>query len=156
MGNEFAQTTEWNYNTELDWKLLQFDCHAMMQNCIIDLNHLYKTQPALHELQFDPKGFEWVDLDHRQESVIAYMRKAKNGKNDVLIVLNLTPVVRKDWKIRVKGKSVWKEVFNSDNIKYWGTGNVFNPSPQVKLVSKKTATYEINLHLPALGAVILL
>src|SRR5437868_7232084 len=96
MGNEFAQTTEWNYKTELAWELLQFDPHKKIQECVKELNHLYKNEPALHELQFDQRGFEWVDLDHRQESVIAYMRKGKNRKNDILIILNLTLVVRKD------------------------------------------------------------
>jgi 1,4-alpha-glucan branching enzyme len=82
------------------------------------------------------------------------MRKGKNKNNNILIVLNMTPVVRRDWKLKVKGKAAWKEVFNSDNIKYWGTGNVFNPSPKVTLVDKKKAVYEINIHLPALGGVI--
>ena len=154
MGNEFAQTTEWNYKTELSWELLQFDCHKMMQECVKDLNHLYANEPALHELQFDMAGFEWVDLRHRAESVIVYRRKGKKAKDDMLIVLNMTPVVRQNWKIQVSGKSVWKEVFNSDSTKYWGTGNVFNPSPGVKLVDKKNRIFEINLHIPALGAVI--
>ncbi|MEP7255810.1 MAG: 1,4-alpha-glucan branching protein GlgB [Ferruginibacter sp.] len=156
MGNEFAQTTEWNYKTELDWGLLKFDCHKMMQDCVIDLNHLYKNEPALHELQFDAKGFEWVNLNHRQESVVAYRRKGKKKEQDILVILNFTPVVRRDWKLRVKGKSAWKEIFNSDSTKYWGTGNVFNPAPQAKLVDKKNDIYEINVHLPALGGVILL
>ncbi len=155
MGNEFAQTTEWNYKTELDWGLLQFDCHQLMQDCVKDLNHLYVREQALHELQFDPKGFEWIDLDHRPESVIAYMRKGKNKKDNMLVILNMTPVVRRDWKLQIKGKSVWSEIFNSDDKKYWGTGNVFNPAPEVKLVDKKRKIYEINVHLPALGGVIL-
>ncbi len=154
MGNEFAQTTEWNYKSELNWDLLRFDCHKMMQECVKDLNFLYQDEPALHKLQFDPKGFEWVDLDHRQESVVAYLRKARSRKDDMLVVLNMTPVVRQDWKICVKGKAGWKEVFNSDSKKYWGTGNVFNPEPTVKLVDKKARIYEINIHLPALGGVI--
>jgi len=155
MGNEFAQTTEWNYKTELAWELLQFDPHKKMQECVRELNNLYRLQPALYELQFDPKGFEWIDLDKRQESVIVYLRKGKNRKDDMLVILNLTPVVRRDWKVKVKGKSAWKEVFNSDSVEYWGTGDVFNPSPKLKLVDKKKLIYEINLHLPALGAVIL-
>ncbi len=154
MGNEFAQTTEWNYKSELNWDLLRFDCHKMMQECVKDLNFLYQDEPALHKLQFDPKGFEWVDLDHRQESVVAYLRKTRSRKDDMLVVLNMTPVVRQDWKIRVKGKAGWKEVFNSDSKKYWGTGNVFNPEPTVKLVDKKARIFEINIHLPALGGVI--
>ena len=154
MGNEFAQTTEWNYKTELNWDLLQFDCHRMMQECVKDLNHLYKNEPALHRLQFNPKGFEWVDLDHRSESVIVYRRLASKRGNDMLIILNMTPVVRMDWKLKFKGKTTWKEVFNSDNKKYWGTGNVFNPAPAIKLVDKKKGIVEINIHIPALGALI--
>ncbi len=155
MGNEFAQTTEWNYKSELDWQLLQYDSHQQMQDCVKELNHLYKNEPALHELQFDTKGFEWIDLNHRSESVIVYMRKGKNKNKNILVVLNMTPVVRKDWKLTVKGKSTWKEIFNSDSKQYWGTGNVFNPDPQVSLVDKKKGIYEINLHLPALGGIIL-
>ncbi len=155
MGNEFAQTTEWNYKTELSWELLQFDCHMMMQNCVRDLNHLYRDEPALHELQFDMSGFEWVDLHHRAESVISYRRKGKRKKDDILVVLNMTPVVRQDWTLELTGKPEWKEIFNSDMEKYWGTGKVYNPSPEMRIVDKKQSKYEIKLHLPALGAVIL-
>ncbi len=154
MGNEFAQTTEWNYKTELSWELLQFDCHQLMQDCVRDLNHLYKNEPALYELQFDMGGFEWVDLHHRAESVVAYRRKGKKKKDDMLVILNMTPVVRRDWKLNIAGKSVWTEVFNSDSKKYWGTGTVFNPLVGVKIVDKKKQIFEINVHLPALGAVI--
>jgi 1,4-alpha-glucan branching enzyme len=155
MGNEFAQSTEWNYKTELNWSLLNFDCHKMMQQCVKDLNHLYKTQPALHQLQFNPAGFEWIDLSHRQESVIAYRRKGKGKNENILIILNMTPVVRKDWKLQVAGKQQYKEIFNSNNSKYWGTGDVFNPSIIPKLLNKKNNIYEINIHLPALGSIIL-
>lgn len=155
MGSEFAQTSEWNYKSELQWELLQFDSHKMMQQCVKDLNGLYKSQPALYELQFKQDGFEWIDLHHRSEGVIVYKRKGKNAKNDMLIVLNMTPVVRRDWKLQVYGKAVWAEVFNSDDKKYWGTGDVFNPAPEVKLVDKKSSLYEINIHLPALGALVL-
>jgi 1,4-alpha-glucan branching enzyme len=154
MGNEFAQTTEWNYKSELSWELLEFDCHKMMQECVRDLNHLYKDEPAMHELQFDMGGFEWIDLHHRAESVIAFRRKGKKKADDMLVILNMTPVVRQDWTIRVKGKASWKEVFNSDLKKYWGTGDVYNPSPEVKLVDKKNQIFEIKVQLPALGGLI--
>jgi len=155
MGNEFGQTSEWNYKSELDWELLQFDSHSMLKECVKDLCLLYKNEPALYELQFDADGFEWIDLNHRQESVIVYRRKGKKKKNDVLIILNMTPVVRTNWKINVHGKSEWKEIFNTDSKKYWGTGDTFNPEIGLHLVDKKTGLYEINIHLPALGAVIL-
>ncbi len=155
MGNEFGQTSEWNYKTELDWQLLQFDPHKKLQECVKDLNHLYANEPALYEQQFDPKGFEWIDLNHRNESVISYRRKGKRSNNDLLIILNMTPVVRNNWKVYAKGKPHWKEIYNSDDKKYWGTGDVFNPAPQVKMVDKNSRIFEINIHLPALGAVIL-
>ena len=155
MGNEFAQTTEWNYKSELNWGLLAFDCHKMMQECVRDLNLLYRSEPALHQLQFEMGGFEWVDLHHRQESVIVYRRKGKNRKDDMLVILNMTPVVRRNWKLRVSGKSAWNEVFNSDHAKYWGTGTVYNPTIEAEMVDKKKRVFEINVHIPALGAVIL-
>jgi 1,4-alpha-glucan branching enzyme len=155
MGNEIAQTTEWNYKSELDWFLLKYPSHKGMQSCVKALNRLYSTSPALYELQFGNDGFEWVDLDHRAEGVVVYKRKGKDPKNDMLIILNFTPIVRHDWKIFAHGKESWKEVFNSDSIEFWGSGNVLNPAPECKIVDKNTQRYEINLHLPALGSVVL-
>ncbi len=155
MGNEFAATTEWNYKTELPWHLLQFDPHYKMKDCVRDLCLLLRNEPAMYEKQFKSGGFEWVDMDHRSESVIVYRRKGENPDNDLLVILNMTPVIRKDWKVYTYGKESWKEIFNSDDKKYWGTGDVFNPEISVKLVDKITDRFEINLHLPALGAIVL-
>ncbi len=155
MGNEFGQTTEWNYKTELDWELLEFDPHKKLQQCVKDLNHLYTDEPALYEYQFDSKGFEWIDLNHRDESIICYRRKGKHSKNDLLIILNMTPVVRNNWKVHAKNKRHWKEIYNSDDKKYWGTGDVLNPDIEVKVIDTKEKIYELNIHLPPLGAVIL-
>ena len=155
MGNEFGQTTEWNYKSELDWGLLQYKLHAGLQQCLIDLNHLYTSQPALYQKQFEPAGFEWVDLNHRDESVVCFRRKGLRAKDDILVLLNLTPVVRRNWSVYTTRKPHWKEIFNSDATKYGGTGDVFNPAIEVTLVDKKTRMYKINVHLPALGCVVL-
>ncbi|MGG9972230.1 1,4-alpha-glucan branching protein GlgB [Ferruginibacter sp. SUN002] len=155
MGDEFAQTDEWNYKTELRWDLLQFDCHQLMKDCVRDLNKLYASEPALHQLQFAPGGFEWVETNQRKEGILAYKRIGKDRNDDVLVILNMTPVVRRDWKVKVYGKSSWKEIFNSDGKKYWGTGDVFNPAPEINCVEKKSDLYEINLHLPALACIVL-
>ena len=154
MGNEFGATDEWNYKSELQWGLLQYDAHRQLKDCVRDLNLLLRHQPALYENQFNVQGFEWIDLNHRDECVIAYRRKGKNPEDDLLIVLNLTPQVRRDWKLYAKGKKAWKEIFNSDDRKYWGSGDVFNPEISVKLVDKKEDLYEINVHLPPLGAIV--
>jgi len=155
MGNEFGATNEWNYKSELQWELLQYDSHKLLKDCVRDLNFLLREQPALYEKQFSIEGFEWIDLNHRAESVIVYKRKGKNPEEDVLIILNCTPVVRRDWKVYTIGKPIWKEIFNSDDKKYWGTGDVFNPDIQTTLVDKKEMMYEINVHLPPLAAVVL-
>jgi len=154
MGNEFAQTSEWNHHSELDWFLLKHDSHKMMQGCVKDLNHLYTAEPALYELQFEIGGFEWINLNHRQEGVIVYKRKGLSKEQDILVVLNVTPVVRRDWKLQVYGKSSWTEIFNSNEEKYWGSGDVFNPAIDCLLLDAETGLYELTIHLPALGGLV--
>jgi 1,4-alpha-glucan branching enzyme len=155
MGNEFGQTTEWNYKSELDWDLLQFDSHKLLRQCVADLNKLLRSEPALYENQFNDHGFEWVDLNHREESIIVYRRKGKAGEDDLLIVLNMTPVVRKDWQLFLRKKTYQKEIFNTDAAKYWGTGNVYNPDIRSELVDKEQEIYRLTLNLPPLAGLIL-
>ena len=155
MGNEFAATTEWNYKTELPWHLLAHASHGGMKYCVQKLNALYTSQPALYELQFDPAGFEWIDLQHRSESVMAFKRKGKNRADDIVVIINATPVVRHDWKISVQGKQEWQEIFNSDHQDYWGTGVVYNPAIPCVCVDTQENWYELTLQLPALSAVVL-
>jgi 1,4-alpha-glucan branching enzyme len=155
MGNEFGATTEWNYKTELPWGLLKYDSHRLLKDCVRDLNRLLRGEPGLYENQFNIYGFEWVDLEHRNESVVVYRRKGKDAANDLLVILNFTPVVRRDWKVYARGKEAWREVFNSDDRKYWGTGDTNNPEVQVRLVDESDDLYEITVHLPPLGGVVL-
>ncbi len=155
MGNEFGATNEWNYKSELQWELLQFDSHKGVRECVKALANLLKDEPALYENQFNQFGFEWVDLNHGAESVMVYRRKGTNPADDVVVILNMTPVVRKDWKIHVQGKQSWKEIFNSNDAKFWGTGDTYNPNIEVRVVDGQAGWYELNVHLPSLGAVIL-
>ncbi len=155
MGNEFAATTEWNYKSELPWHLLEHPSHGGMKYCVQKLNQLYTTRPALYELQFEPAGFEWIDLQHRSESVMAFKRKGKNPAGDIVVIINATPVVRHDWKISVQGKSSWQEIFNSDHQDFWGTGVVYNPAITSVCVDAQNNWYELTLQLPALSAVVL-
>jgi 1,4-alpha-glucan branching enzyme len=155
MGDEFGATNEWNYKSELQWDLLNYDAHRLLKDCVRDLNQLLRAEPALYENQFNIYGFEWIDLNHRSEGVIVYRRKGKKPSDDLLILLNLTPEVRRGWTLRARGKSSWQEIFNSDAKKYWGTGDVFNPSVEVSLVDKEELEYELQVHLPPLGAVVL-
>jgi 1,4-alpha-glucan branching enzyme len=120
-----------------------------------DLNKLYTSQPALYEYQFDKKGFEWIDLDHRNECVMCYMRKGKKRKDDVIVIFNMTPVERYNWKIKAYEKTSWKQIFCSDDGQYYGTGKFTNQGIQTTVVDKKNKIFEINLNLPALSAIVL-
>lgn len=155
MGDEFAQTSEWNYKSALSWELLDMVSHGGMKFCVQQLNALYKNEPALFEKQFEAEGFEWIDLNHRNEGVIAYRRKGLLPQNDVLIVLNMTPVVRTNWEIYVHNKARWSEIFNSNSKEFWGTGDVFNPQVAAELVDEASNCYKLTLHLPALAAIVL-
>ena len=155
MGNEFGQTNEWDYRTELQWDLLQYDCHSLLKNEVAELNRILQQEPALYQSQFDPSGFEWVDLNHRAESIVAYKRKGKRKSDDLLVVLNMTPTIRNDWQIEVVGKKYEVELFNSDSKNYWGTGNVFNPEIRSECLNKKEKRYRITLNLPPLAGIIL-
>jgi 1,4-alpha-glucan branching enzyme len=116
---------------------------------------LLKKEPALYENQFKIDGFEWIDLNHRAESVIVYKRKGKKKADDVLVILNMTPVVRNDWEIYTQGKEYTVEIFNSDALKYWGTGNVYNPDIRCELIDKERKEYKLTVNLPPLAGVIL-
>ncbi|HEX7845351.1 MAG TPA: 1,4-alpha-glucan branching protein GlgB [Chitinophagaceae bacterium] len=155
MGNEFGQTSEWNYKSELDWGLLQFDCHKLMKDCVAELNKLLKAEPALFQNQFNIHGFEWVDLNHRSDAVIVYSRKGKKKKDDLLIILNMTPAVKQDWEIYVREKPYSEEIFNSDRAIFWGTDSVYNPDIRCELVDKAQKIYRLRVNLPALAGIIL-
>jgi 1,4-alpha-glucan branching enzyme len=154
MGNEFAQSSEWNHKSELDWELLKFDSHLKMQDCVKYLSHLYKNQPALYEYQFEQRGFEWVELNRRENGIIAYKRKGKHRDDDILVVMNVSSNNYYQTPITVKGKSNWKEIFNSNDIAYWGTGENLNPLPTIHSTDKKRKLCEIIIDVPALSAMI--
>ncbi len=154
MGGEFGQTNEWDYRSELNWGLLQYPIHQGLKNCVSKLNELLRSYPALYELQFAPVGFEWVDLSHRNESVVAYRRKSKKG-DSVYIILNMTPVVRNDWDFELNGKLKWEQIFNSDDDTFGGSGFHTNLSIPIKVLSKKEKRVKVTLQLPALSAILL-
>jgi len=155
MGSEFGQTKEWDYKSELQWELLSYNPHRLLQHCVRDLNLLYSKQPALHEKQFEPGGFEWVDLNHRDECIIVYKRMGINPEDDIIVVLNMLPQPRLDFEVTVKGKKTWKEVFNSDLTKYYGTGDVYNPKVRSQIIDEKEQILKLQLNLPPLAGIIL-
>jgi 1,4-alpha-glucan branching enzyme len=154
MGNEFGQTDEWNYKTSLRWDLLQYNCHTGLKNCVSALAHLVKQESALCFQQFNPSGFEWHELNHREESVVSFFRRGKTPADELLIILNMTPVERTDWKVTMKNKGTWKEIFNSDNQAYWGTDQYKN---EESLQSKidKDKRHHLLVQLPPLAGIVL-
>lgn len=154
MGDEFAQTTEWDYKAEIGWHLLQFEPHKGMQACVAALNQLLRGEPAMYARQFHEGGFEWVDLHHRNDCVLVYRRKGKAESDDLLVVLNLNPVPKEDWEITVN-RPYEKEIFNSDDKVYWGTGNYINESIGCETIDEEQSRYRIRIKLPPLAGIVL-
>ena len=122
MGSEFGQTTEWNFDGSLDWKLLEIGFHNGIKKVITDLNALYKKYPALYEKQFSPEGFEWINYSDHQNAVMSYIRKGNNSKENLVIVCNFTPVVRTNYRIGIPTKGKLIQIFNTDDAQYGGSG----------------------------------
>lgn len=122
MGGEFAQSREWNFAQSLDWHLLKYDYHKGVSNLIKDLNKLYATVPSLHQKQFSYEGFEWINYGDGNSSVMSYIRKGYDEKDDVIVICNFTPVVRHHYRFGVHKPGRLREIFNSDLKKYGGSG----------------------------------
>jgi len=125
MGCEFAQEREWDHDHSLDWHLLADPSHRGTQDLVRDLNRLYRTIGALHELDCDPGGFEWIEQNDFSNSVFAFLRKGSDGSDPILVVCNMTPVVRTDYRVGVPKGGEWNEILNTDAERYGGS-NVGN------------------------------
>jgi 1,4-alpha-glucan branching enzyme len=152
MGCEFAQEREWTHDHSLDWHLLQHPPHAGVQALMRDLNNLYRSLPALHELDHDGAGFEWVVGDDWQQSVYAWIRKGRDPYARCLVVVNFTPEVRRDYRIHVPFAGNWREVLNTDAAIYGGS-NVGNGGMVATVVAGQHV--ELPLTLPPLAALFL-
>ena len=154
MGSEFAQGREWNDSESLDWHLQELPQHGGITTLLADLHRLYKEYPSLHQVEFEFSGFEWIDCHDSSQSILSYIRKDRDG-NEILVVLNFTPVPRNDYRIGVNQAGQYKEIMNSDSEFYGGT-NTGNGS---LLVSGDTPwmgrDQSITLTLPPLGAILL-
>jgi 1,4-alpha-glucan branching enzyme len=122
MGGELAQWSEWDHESQLDWDLLNYPDHEGVQRLVGDLNRIYRDEPALHELDFDADGFEWVDCSDAEQSVIVFLRHAGKRRDSVLVACNFTPVPRQDYRVGVPRAGVWTELLNSDAETYGGSG----------------------------------
>ncbi|MBU1197049.1 1,4-alpha-glucan branching protein GlgB [Candidatus Micrarchaeota archaeon] len=153
MGGEFGQWTEWSHEKKLDWNLLEQSPHQGIRRLTQDLARAYRNEPSLHERDFEPDGFEWVEWWDRQAGVVSFLRKTHDAKEDVLVVLNFTPVPRTAYPIHVKRKGVWKEILNTDSADYGGSGQ--GNLGQVKTREHAQKGIVLSLTLPPLGAIFL-
>jgi 1,4-alpha-glucan branching enzyme len=155
MGGEFGQWREWVEAHSLDWHLLQYPSHQQLQACVRDLNILYRREPALHDLEFEPAGFEWIDCNDSDSSVVSFLRRARNPDNYVVVVCNFTPVPRRSYRVGVPAAGFYGELFNSDSM-FYGGGNMGNGSG---LMAESTSwhgrPYSLRVEVPPLGGVIL-
>ncbi len=122
MGGEFGQGYEWNHEAGLDWRVLEFSPHQGVQRWVRELNAFYRSHPALHEIDFSPEGFEWIDFKDAESSVISYLRKGKNPGDQLLVVCHFTPVPRSGYRVGVPEGGYWRELLNSDAREYGGSG----------------------------------
>ncbi|MFZ0427456.1 MAG: 1,4-alpha-glucan branching protein GlgB [Acidobacteriota bacterium] len=156
MGGEFGQGAEWSHESSLDWHLLEDPSHFGIRRWVQDLNRVYREEPALHELDLGPEGFEWIDCNDTQNSVLSLLRRGKSGDRDaVAVVLNFTPVPRSDYRIGVPVGGRWTEILNSDARDYGGTGHGNLGGVTARPIPFHGRHHSISLVLPPLGAVFL-
>jgi 1,4-alpha-glucan branching enzyme len=155
MGAEFGQSSEWNHEKSLDWHLLKYDLHHGVQKLIRDLNHLYKTECGLYLHAFDQKGFQWIDYSDRENSVIIFQRQAEEKEDLLIVICNFTPEVRYHYRVGVSYRGQWKEILNSDDSKYGGSGVLNHGLLATSPVKYHSRDYSISLTLPPLALTVL-
>jgi 1,4-alpha-glucan branching enzyme len=154
MGSELAQVREWNHDSSIDWHLLDYPSHQGINKLVRDLNQLYKKEKALHELQFEAAGFEWIDGSDRTNSVIAYCRKGKAKGEQLVVIANLTPVVRHNYRIGVPAEGKYEVLLNTDDKQYWGSG-VAVEKPTAEALRYHWKDNSLVLTLPPLAILVL-
>jgi 1,4-alpha-glucan branching enzyme len=155
MGGEIGQWHEWDHDSSLDWHLLDEAPHVGLQRWVTDLNHTYRKHPALYEVDFDPAGFEWVDANDWEQSVISFMRRDRARQETVLVIVNFTPVVRDSYRVGVPERGVWRELLNSDAEVYGGSGVGNMGEVKARPIPSHGRPYSLSLRLPPLGALFL-
>jgi 1,4-alpha-glucan branching enzyme len=155
MGDEFGQVREWAHDTSLEWHVLQYATHSGMQNWVGELNRLYRSEPAMHVLDNNPAGFEWVDCNDHLTSTISLLRKSESAKDTILIVCNFTPITRVGYRIGVPHGGYWRELLNSDALEYGGTGVGNLGGVHAEEVPEHGRPWSLKLTLPPLAALFL-
>lgn len=151
MGQEIAQFAEFNEAGEVDWSLFEFDAHVFMQGYVKELNKLYKTEPALYELDTKPEGFSWINCSSANTSLLSYIRNGKKEEDTLAIICNFTPIAHKSYKLGVPSGGRWQEIFSSDNAKFGGEGRNNKTAKQAKKEECDGQEYNITITVPPLS-----
>jgi 1,4-alpha-glucan branching enzyme len=154
MGGEFAQWDEWSHDHSLQWHLTQWERHNGVQKLVADLNAIYRNTPSLYEYDFDPKGFEWIDCNDWENSILTFIRKGSNPNDIVLVGCNFTPVPRQAYRVGVPIPGYWEEILNSDAIEYGGSGSGNAGGTTSEAISWHGKKNSILITLPPLAAVV--
>ena len=154
MGSEFGQWSEWNHDHSLEWHLLQYPRHAGLQRWVRDLNTLYRGEASLHEVDFEPAGFEWVDCNDYERSVVSFIRRGRETEDLLLAVCNFTPVPRHNYRVGVPVGGFWQEVLNSDAQLYGGSGQGNTGGVETSPLPAHGRPFSLNLTAPPLGIVV--
>jgi len=154
MGDEIGQGNEWAFQGSIEWHLLDYDLHRGIKNEISALNALYRNYPALYEKQFSAEGFEWINHQDSENSVLSYIRKGNQKTELLVVVLNLTPIVREHYRIGIPKKGKLTEIFNSDDIAFGGSGVGNSKSIKIEKTAWNWKEYSAEVTLPPLGAVV--
>jgi 1,4-alpha-glucan branching enzyme len=154
MGSDVGQWNEWNHEAEIQWDLLQWDTHGGIQKLVADLNALYRREPALYEQDFDGNGFEWIDCQSSNDSVLVFMRKARDPADLLVVCCNFTPVVRHNYRVGLPRGGWFQEIFNSDSQYYDGSNVGNHPGVQAEEIGHHGRPHSLVAQLPPLGVVV--
>jgi 1,4-alpha-glucan branching enzyme len=155
MGSEFGQWPEWNHDRGLEWSYADAPPHNGIRRLTADLNRMYRSEPALYELDFDPAGFQWIDCNDNENSVVSFLRRARDGRETVVVVLNLTPVVRRDYVVGVPEEGAYRELINTDAEIYGGSNQGNGGEVLSRPVPAHGHLHRLELTLPPLSALYL-
>jgi 1,4-alpha-glucan branching enzyme len=153
MGSEFGQRSEWNHDVPLEWNLLEFDTHRGLQSLSADLNGIYRNERSLHEVDFDWHGFEWIDCNDADSSVLSFIRRAKDPADFMIVVANFTPVARESYRVGVPEPGFYREIMNTDAEKYAGTNMGNLGGVHAEATPWNNHPYSINMRMPALAVI---
>lgn len=151
MGQEIAQFAEFNEGQEVDWSLFEFDAHVFMQGYVKELNYLYQTEPALYELDGNPDGFEWINCNSANTSLLSFIRRGKKETDTLVVICNFTPIEHKAYKLGVPSGGKWQEIFSSDSSKYGGEGRNNKVAKQAKKEECDGQEHYISVNVPPLS-----